>query len=95
LALPYELEAAPGLALVCGFVASAFVGQGMVADIAIHAPCRRNADARNHHAHILLTTRAIDGDSLGAKVRAWNDTTLLEQWRAQWTEHVNRALDRA
>ena len=66
-----------------------------MADIAIHAPCRRDADARNHHAHILLTMRAIDGDGFGAKVRAWNDTALLEQWRALWAEHVNRALEDA
>jgi ATP-dependent exoDNAse (exonuclease V) alpha subunit len=95
LALPHELTPAQRLALVRGFVASTFVRQGMVADIAIHAPCRRDADARNHHAHILLTMRAIDGDSFGAKVRAWNDTALLEQWRAQWAEHVNRALEDA
>ena len=95
MALPHELEAAQRLALVRGFVASAFACQGMVADIAIHAPCRRDADARNHHAHLLLTMRAIDGDGFGAKVRAWNDTGLLEQWRAQWAEHVNRALEDA
>jgi ATP-dependent exoDNAse (exonuclease V) alpha subunit len=95
LALPHELEPAQRLALVRGFVASAFVAQGMVVDIAIHAPCRRDADTRNHHAHILLTMRAIDGDGFGAKVREWNDTALLEQWRAQWAEHVNRALEDA
>ena len=76
LALPHELTPAQRLALVRGFIASAFVALGMVADIAIHAPCRRDADARNHHAHILLTMRAIEGDGFGAKVRAWNDTAL-------------------
>jgi hypothetical protein len=28
-------------------------------------------------------------------VRAWNDAALLEQWRALWAEHVNRALELA
>jgi hypothetical protein len=43
--------------------------------------------------------RAIDidkgGESFGPKVRAWNDVALLEQWRALWAEHVNRALELA
>jgi ATP-dependent exoDNAse (exonuclease V) alpha subunit len=95
LALPHELTPGQRLELVRSFVASAFVGEGMVADIAIHAPCRRGADRRNHHAHILLTMRAIEGDGFGAKARAWNDTAKLEAWRASWTEHVNRALAEA
>jgi ATP-dependent exoDNAse (exonuclease V) alpha subunit len=95
LALPHELAPAARLDLVRGFVRAAFVDAGMVADIAIHAPRRRDADRRNHHAHILLTMRAIDGDGFGAKVRAWNDVALLEQWRALWAEHVNRALELA
>lgn len=95
LALPHELTPVQRLDLVRGFVASAFVSQGMVADIAIHAPCRRDADERNHHAHILLTMRAIGGDGFGPKVRAWNDVAKLEAWRAAWAEHVNGALAEA
>ena len=95
MALPHELPAAEHLDLVRGFVRQAFVGDGMVADIAIHEPSRRDADHRNHHAHILLTMRAIEGEGFGAKVRAWNDTARLEGWRALWADHVNRALERA
>ena len=94
LALPHELTPARRVELVEGFAAAAFVDAGMVADIAIHAP-DRHGDERNHHAHVLLTMRAIEGDGFGAKVRAWNDTGLLERWRAQWAEHVNRALEEA
>jgi hypothetical protein len=92
LGLPHELTPAQRCDLVRSFVASAFVAHGMGADIAIHAPCRRDSDKRNHHAHILLTMRAIDGDSFGPKVRAWNDTAQLEAWRAAWADHVNQAL---
>jgi len=95
LALPHELAPAARLDLVRSFVASAFVSQGMVADVVIHGPCRRDADKRNHHAHILLTMRSIEGDSFGPKVRAWNDTAKLEAWRASWADHVNRALEEA
>jgi ATP-dependent exoDNAse (exonuclease V) alpha subunit len=94
LALPHELTPAQRVELVEGFAAAAFVDAGMVADIAIHAP-DRHGDERNHHAHVLLTMRAIDGGSFGAKVRAWNETGLLERWRQQWAEHVNAALQEA
>lgn len=92
LGLPHELTPAQRLELVRSFVATAFVDPGMVADIAIHAPNRRRAEKRNHHAHVLLTMRAIEGDGFGAKVREWNDTARLEEWRASWADHVNRAL---
>ena len=96
LAIPHELTPAARLALVRGFVLAAFVSDGMVADIAVHEPSRRGeADQRNHHAHILLTMRAIEGEKFGAKVRAWNDKAKLEAWRVAWAEHVNRALEQA
>src|SRR5258708_7496415 len=94
LALPHELTHAERRDLVHGFVQAAFVDAGMVADVAMHAP-DREGDQRNHHAHILLTMRAIDGDSFGDKVREWNKPGCLEQWRALWAEHVNAALVRA
>ena len=91
LALPHELTQAQRVELVEGFAAAAFVRLGMVADIVIHAP-DRHGDERNHHAHVLLTMRSIEGDGFGAKVRAWNETGLLKRWRQQWAEHVNAAL---
>ncbi|MBV9825724.1 MAG: MobA/MobL family protein, partial [Alphaproteobacteria bacterium] len=91
LALPHELSPAERRDLVHGFVRAAFVDAGMVADVALHAPDDAG-DGRNHHAHVLLTMRGIEGESFGPKVRAWNDTALLEQWRALWADHVNQAL---
>lgn len=94
LALPHELTHAEHRDLVHRFARAAFVDAGMVADLALHLPGRAG-DQRNHHAHILLTMRAIEGESFGPKVRAWNDAALLEQWRALWAGHVNRALELA
>lgn len=94
LALPFELTHAERRDLVYGFVRAAFVDAGMVADIALHLPDRAG-DQRNHHAHILLTMRSIEGEAFGPKVRAWNDPAYLEQWRTLWAEHVNRALELA
>jgi hypothetical protein len=94
LALPHELAAGARRELVCRFVRAAFVSAGMVADVALHEP-GEDGDRRNHHAHILLTMRRIEGEGFGAKERAWNDPTLLETWRSLWADHVNQALELA
>jgi ATP-dependent exoDNAse (exonuclease V) alpha subunit len=94
LALPHELTDAQRVGLVQEFARAEFVGQGMIADIAIHAPDRK-ADNRNHHAHVLLTMRELTGDGFGKKVRDWNDTERLEAWRAHWADMINRHLERA
>jgi hypothetical protein len=94
LSLPHELDDARRLELVRGFVREQFVARGMVADVAIHRAHERS-DARNHHAHILLTMRALEREGFGPKVRDWNDTALLVGWREAWERDVNRELQRA
>lgn len=94
LALPHELTDAQRQELVRDFVQREFVNWGMVADIALHAP-DREGDARNHHAHVMLTMRRIEGDGFGNKERGWNDEGTLRGWRYQWAQFQNRALERA
>ena len=94
LALPHELTDAQRKELVRDFVQLEFVSRGMVADIALHAPDRAG-DARNHHAHVMLTLRRIEGDGFGNKERGWNDAGILRGWRYQWAHFQNRALERA
>ncbi len=94
LALPDELSEDARRELVRGYVAEQYVARGMVADVAIHTPSRKG-DERNHHAHVLLTMRSLEGEVFGAKAREWNDPALLEQWRESWALHVNAALERA
>ena len=91
--LPHELTSEGRRDLVASFVQEQFVDRGMVADIAHHAP-GDEGDERNHHAHIMLTTRSIEGDGFGGKDRTWNAKELLEEWREAWAEHVNYALER-
>lgn len=93
-ALPAELTHAQRLELVREFVRSQFVDRGMVADIALHAP-GREGDERNHHAHILLTTREIDAEGFTTKNRDWNAVEVLEGWREAWARDSNAALERA
>lgn len=91
-ALPHELTDDQRLELVRGFAQEQFVARGMVADVAVHSP-GAEGDERNHHAHIMLTTRSIDEDGFGKKAREWNAKDLLEGWRSEWADVVNHALE--
>ena len=92
-ALPSELSHDERVELVRAFAREQFVDRGMVADVALHAP-GREGDERNHHAHILLTTRALDAEGFGAKERDWNKVEVLEGWREAWARESNAALER-
>ena len=94
-ALPNELNREERAGLVRRFVEDAFVKRGMVADVAIHYP-DKHGDERNHHAHILLTMRELDGDNFAArKQRDWNNEQTLQEWRELWAEYQNDALEEA
>lgn len=93
-ALPAELTHEARVALVREFARAQFVDRGMVADIALHAP-GREGDDRNHHAHILLTTREVGPEGFTAKNRDWNAKEVLEGWREAWARDSNAALERA
>ena len=93
-ALPAELTHAQRVELVRDFAQEQFVGSGMIADIALHAP-GRDGDDRNHHAHILLTTREIGPEGFTTKNRDWNKVEVLEGWREAWARDSNIALKRA
>lgn len=95
LSLPHQLTHEQRLELVRRFIGEQFVAKGMIADIAVHLP-HRNGDHRNHHAHVMLTMRSIDGEGFGKKDRSWNDRALLQEWREKWAEYQNvlfRELD--
>lgn len=93
-ALPAELTDEQREWLVKDFARS-LSRQGMVADVAIHAPDEKG-DERNYHAHILVTTRRLDGDDFAAtKAREWNSRETLNEWRGEFAEMAGRALDRA
>src|ERR1017187_2330198 len=93
LSLPHELTRDQRRDLVREFVTTEFVARGMIADVAIHAP-DREADERNHHAHVLLTMRELISGGFGKKVREWNATEQLEAWREHWADTVNGHLEK-
>ena len=91
LALPHELDADQRLALVRAFVAEHVVAQGMIADVALHTP-DKHGDQRNHHAHIMVTTREVSPDGFGRKVEAWTKPELVRNWREGWAQVQNAHL---
>lgn len=96
LALPHELTAADRREIVRGFAAYIHDRHGVAIDWAIHGPTANSP--RNHHAHLMLTTRVAgkDGMSLGAKTRELDVAAIgaahLAHWRRTWAEHVNERL---
>ena len=61
IALPDELDEEQRKELAKDFAKSLVDRYGVVADLAIHAPSK-GGDDKNHHAHILLTTRKAELD---------------------------------
>lgn len=107
IALPEELTHEERKALVQEFGKYLAERHGCAVDIAIHEP-NRKGDQRNHHAHILCTTRQFQpGGKLGAKCDVElsdrdrqkknlpGRKTELDATRAQWAHLVNGALERA
>src|SRR3546814_4926755 len=68
LGLPAELDAGQRRDLVRAFAEDIRDRYGVAVDAAIHAP-HDYGDDRNHHAHVMTTTRMVDADGLGAKTR--------------------------
>jgi len=98
IALPAELNKVERKMLARNFARELASRYGVAADICIHEPSR-DGDERNHHAHILTTTRTFTAGSLGEKTRILDSPKTsgkeVEKVRSVWAEIVNRALKRA
>ena len=98
IALPHELTPEQRSELVFDYAGWLAERHRVVVDVAIHAP-HRDGDQRNHHAHLLTTTREVDGEGLGAKTRALDvsrtSSALIEEAREMWAEYCNDSLARA
>lgn len=106
IALPAELMPEQRRELAMDFAKSIVDKYGVAADVSVHEPSRKG-DQRNHHAHILITTRQISAQGLGEKadleredkaLRAQGKPSGREQiaaLRADWATRCNVALERA
>ena len=71
IALPHELSAEQRLEATRSFAQSLSDRYGTAVDFAIHVP-HGATDVRNHHAHLMMTTRQVGSEGLGEK-------TLIER----------------
>jgi len=90
IALPAELSHAQKQELAREYVQGEFVSQGMIADIGYH-----DFDSHNPHAHIMLTMRPVNEEGFGKKERKWNKRDAVREYRSDWAEYANLALERA
>ncbi|MGP5371279.1 MobQ family relaxase, partial [Pseudomonas helleri] len=67
IALPAELDEGQRQELATGFGIELATRYGVAVDVAIHLP-DREGDNRNHHAHVLTTTRHVSRDARGVLV---------------------------
>ena len=68
----------------------------MAVDVAIHEP-GKDGDHRNHHAHILCSTRRLTPEGFKDKTRELDDQKSGEvaNWRQRWADVSNRHLENA
>ena len=102
-ALPHELGTKERLTIAREFAQTLADRYRVITDLAVHRP-PDGGDPRNHHAHILSTTREVTSAGLGRKSdlevderyrRANGLVTAAEQLRLlrhAWADHVNEHL---
>lgn len=94
-ALPTELSQSERRRLAVDFAKDMANREGCAVDVCIHLP-GKGGDDRNHHAHILRTTRKVDAEGLGEKLdtekAGRNRAADLEAVRARWAEMLNERL---
>ena len=83
-ALPSELSAQQRLALARGFSREISDRYGVAVDLALHDP-KPSGDPRQFHAHLLMTTREITREGLGAK--AGLDMQSAQRFRTGLSDH--------
>jgi len=102
LALARELTPEQQVELVRGWCEAEFVAKGLVVDFALH----KSKGGRNPHAHVLCTTRPVEGEGFGKKpstagefnrrgVVGVNGKSELHAWRESWCKAENAALEKA
>jgi ATP-dependent exoDNAse (exonuclease V) alpha subunit len=101
ISLPHELTPEQRVELTRDFVEAHFTARGYVADIAWHSPDK--ADSLNHHAHVMIPFRKVEGDGF-ERIKAqppkgehpsvsWKKE--LAHLREAWAETANRHLEAA
>lgn len=94
-ALPDELSPDERRRLAVDFAKEMANAEGCAVDVAIHAP-GKEGDSRNHHAHILRTTRKVGPEGLTDKLdtekAGRNRAADLDAVRTRWAVLTNERL---
>ncbi|HDX0990460.1 TPA: MobA/MobL family protein [Pasteurella multocida] len=96
--LQHELTLAENKEILKRFVEEAFISQGMMANVAIHADL--SSLNSKIHAHISLSTRDVSDIAtinqnqqlFSKKNREWNKLENVELWRKKWADINNEYL---
>ncbi|MBQ5546960.1 MAG: MobA/MobL family protein, partial [Acetobacter sp.] len=93
LALPHELDQEQRARLAQDFALELVKRYKVAADVCIHKPAKQGDD-RNHHAHILITTRSVSMSEDGSATPILGDKTALE-WsdRKRQEKGLSKAAD--
>ena len=98
IALPHELTDAQREQAVKNYANHIVNRYSVACDYAIHRPDKKG-DSRNHHAHILFTTRRITKDGFTEKTRKLDDKTTgaeeIKHLQTAWQDICNDALAEA
>lgn len=106
IALPHEFTTAQREELCREFARGLADRYGAAVDFAIHSP-QWASDIRNHHTHLMMTTRAVTADGLGDKTaiereNKWllardmpSSQAQLRDIRQSWEQMANEHLARA
>jgi Ti-type conjugative transfer relaxase TraA len=105
LALPAnaELSDEDRIALARSFATQHFVAKGLAVQLDVHRPHEGESESEraNWHAHLLITTRRLEGDTFAAKkardldpeIRRAGGRAVVadgEAWGELWRDHQNR-----
>lgn len=97
-ALPHELEEEDRTNAARTLAQHMVNTFGVAVDLAIHGPDRQ-ADQRNHHAHLLFSTRELGEDGFGAKTRELDDRQTgperVQDIRERWQDFARASLREA
>jgi len=100
IALPADLDDAGRRALVAQFASALVERHGIVVDASIHEPdayAGKGQGNRNHHAHVLCSTRRIGEEGFGPKSRELDNQRSGEvmHWRGTFAAMCGDALEKA
>ena len=98
IALPSELSPEERRRLAHDLAREIVERHGCAVDVAIHAP-GKEGDDRNHHAHILCSTRRLGPEGFGEKTRELDDkatgSKIVTEWRERFASLQNERLHEA